>query len=111
VFYAAVAGTQDERLYQATVMRTLGARRGQLVRANLAEFALTGALAGLIGAGGASVLGYVLASRVLNVTYTWSPTAWLFGVVGGALGIALAGHLGTRRVLDVPPLAMMREIA
>jgi putative ABC transport system permease protein len=111
VFYAAVASTQDERLYQATVMRTLGARRGQLVRANLAEFALTGALAGLIGAAGASALGYVLAIKALNVAYTWSVSAWLIGVLGGAIGIALAGHLGTRRVLDAPPLAMMREIA
>ena len=31
VLYAAIASTQDERLYQAAIMRTLGASRGQLV--------------------------------------------------------------------------------
>ena len=111
VFYAAIAGTQDERIQQAAIMRALGARRAQLARAHLAEFALIGALAGLIAAAGASGLGYVLAVKVLNVNYNWSPLAWLAGVVLGAAGVALAGHLGTRRVLATPPLQALRESA
>ena len=111
VFYAAIAGTQDERIQQAAIMRALGARRAQLARAHLAEFALIGALAGLIAAAGASGLGYVLAVKVLNVSYNWSPLAWLAGVVLGAAGVALAGHLGTRRVLATPPLQALRESA
>lgn len=111
VFYAAIASTQDERVQQAAIMRTLGASRAQLNRAHLAEFALIGALAGLIAAAGASALGYVLATKVLNVSYTFSALTWLIGVGCGALGIALAGHLGTRRVLATPPIRVLREIA
>lgn len=111
VFYAAIASTQDERIQQAAIMRTLGASRAQLNRAHLAEFALIGALAGLIAAAGASALGYVLATKVLNVSYTFSPLTWLIGIGCGALGIALAGHLGTRRVLATPPIRVLREIA
>lgn len=111
VFYAAIASTQDERIQQAAVMRTLGASRAQLTRAHLAEFALIGALAGLIAAAGASALGYVLAVKVLNVNYNFSPLTWLIGIACGALGIALAGHLGTRRVLATPPIRVLREIA
>ena len=111
VFYAAIASTQDDRIQQAAVLRTLGASRAQLTRAHLAEFAVIGALAGLIAAAGASGLGYVLAVKVLNVSYNFSPLAWVIGVVCGGAGIALAGHLGTRRVLATPPMLVLRELA
>ena len=111
VFYAAIASTQDERVQQAAVMRTLGASRVQLTRAHLAEFAVIGALAGLIAAAGASGLGYVLAVKVLNLSYNFSPLAWVVGVVCGSAGVALAGYLGTRRVLATPPMRVLRELS
>ncbi len=111
VFYAAIASTQDDRMQQAAVMRTLGASRAQLTRAHLAEFAVIGALAGLIAAAGASGLGYVLAVKVLNLSYNFSPLAWVAGVVCGSVGIAIAGYLGTRRVLATPPIRVLREFA
>ncbi|MGZ8156322.1 MAG: ABC transporter permease [Burkholderiales bacterium] len=111
VLYAAIAATQDERLHQATVMRTLGASRAQLRRAILAEFAALGALAGLLAAAGATALGFVIATKVLNLGYTFGATVWLAGVLAGAIGIAAAGYAGTRGVLKVAPLQAMREIA
>lgn len=111
VLYAAIASTQDERLYQATIMRTLGASRGQLARANLAEFAAIGALAGLVGAAGASGLGFFIAHRVLNLAYSFDPAVWLAGVACGALGVAAAGYLGTRPALNVSPLKVLRSVA
>jgi putative ABC transport system permease protein len=111
VLYAAIATTQDERLYQATIMRTLGASRAQLRRAIVAEFGVLGLLAGLLAAGGASALAYVIATRILNLPYAFSSSVWLIGAAAGALGIALAGYVGTRSVLNVPPLKAMREVA
>jgi putative ABC transport system permease protein len=111
VLYAAIASTQDERLYQATVMRTLGASRAQLRRAVIAEFATLGVLAGLLAATSASMLGFVIATRVLNVNYVANPTLWVIGVAAGAIGIGLAGYGGTRGVLKVAPLQAMRDIA
>ena len=108
VLYAAVISTQDERLYQGALMRTLGASRSQLMRANLAEFALMGALAGVLAAAGASLLGHVVATRVLNLDYSWSPLAWVAGILCGAAGVALAGYIGTRRVAQVAPLRILR---
>ena len=111
VLYAAIASTQDERLYQATIMRTMGASRSQLARANLAEFAVIGALAGLIAAAGANALGYTLASRVINVGYTFSPMLWAIGIFGTVFGVMLAGHLGTRHVLRIAPLRVLRMLS
>lgn len=110
VLYAAIASTQDERLYQATIMRTLGASRRQLARANLAEFAVIGALAGLIAAIGANALGYAVSLKVLNLAYSFNYQVWLSGILCGAAGIAAAGYVGTRRVFNVAPLRVLRAI-
>ena len=110
VLYAAIASTQDERLYQATIMRTLGASRAQINRAHLAEFTVIGAVAGFVAACGATGLGYFLAKRFLHIDYAPDPAVWLIGIVGGAVGVALAGYIGTRRVLNVAPLKVLRAI-
>lgn len=110
VLYAAVASTQDERLYQATIMRTLGASRRQIQRAHLAEFSLIGAVSGFVAATGATGLAYFVAHRFLQLEYAPDPAVWLVGIVGGTLGVAAAGYLGTRRVLDVAPLQVLRQI-
>ncbi|HWI15110.1 MAG TPA: FtsX-like permease family protein, partial [Burkholderiales bacterium] len=111
VLYAAIASAQDERLYQATLLRALGATRAQLLRATLAEFIVTGSLAGLLAAAGAAGLGYFVATRLLNLEYSYSPLVWLAGVAGSAVAISAAGYLGTRRVLRARPAQMLRELA
>jgi len=110
VLYAGVAATQDERLYQATILRALGASRSQIRRAHLAEFGLTGAAAGFVAAAGASGLAYFIARSFLHLAYAPDPAVWLIGIAGGALGVAAAGSLGTRRVLKVAPVAVLRGL-
>ncbi len=108
VLYAAVASSQDERVYQATLMRALGASRAQVQRAHLAEFTLIGAVAGLVASAGATGLAYFIARRFLQLDYAPDPTVWLIGVAGTAAGVACAGWLVTRRLLSVPPLGVLR---
>jgi putative ABC transport system permease protein len=90
-------------------MRVLGARRNQILSLQFAEFALIGALAGLLAAAGASALGYVLSHRVLHVPYVGSSWIWPLAVICGGLGIAAGGLLGVRRVLAMPPLQSLRK--
>ncbi len=111
VMYAALASTQDERLYQAAVMRTLGASRSQLRQAILAEFVVLGALAGVLAAAAASALGYAVGTHVLNLPYTFDWTIWAAGAAAGIIGITAAGYVGTRGVLNVAPLKALRENA
>ncbi|MBN9132846.1 MAG: FtsX-like permease family protein [Nitrosospira multiformis] len=110
VLYAAIVSTQDERIQEAAIFRTLGARRRQLARAWAAEFAILGGLAGFFAAAGASALGYVVAEYALNLTYTFSSWIWLIGIGAGAAGVTLAGLLGTRAALSTPPLMTLRRI-
>jgi len=110
VLYAAIASTQDERIHEAAIFRTLGAKRRQLARAWAAEFAILGGLAGLFAATGASALGYVIGEYALNLTYTFNPWIWLTGLLAGVIGVTAAGLMGTRSALSTPPLMTLRKI-
>ena len=108
VLYAAVQATRDVRRRETSLLRTLGARRQQIRNGLLAEFGTLGLLSGLLAAVIASVIGAVLATQVFAFDYSFNPLTFVFGVVGGTLGIGLAGWLGTRRVLDQAPLRVLR---
>jgi putative ABC transport system permease protein len=110
VLFAAITSTQDERVFEGAILRTLGASRRQLAILQLAEFLAIGLLAGLIAAGGAVGTAMVLSDRVLNVPYEVSWGLPIAGVLVGAIGVAVAGLLGTRRAVSSPPLATIRAV-
>jgi putative ABC transport system permease protein len=110
VLQAAIAATQDERRFDAAILRTLGASRAQLSAAQIAEFLVLGSLAGLLAAAGATATGYVLSDRVFQIPFSANPFVWLLGIGGGALTVTLAGWLGTRGMMRLPPLAVIRQL-
>ncbi len=108
VLYAALLATQDERVRQAAILRVLGAGRAYLDRLHMAEFALSGALAGLLAAASAALLGFVLAHRVLDMPYRSGMSVWLVGIFGGMALVMLAGWLNTRSLVSASPLPILR---
>jgi putative ABC transport system permease protein len=108
VLYAALASAFEERRYELSVMRALGARREQLRRALLAEFAMIGALSGAIAATGAGVVGQVLARKAFQFEADISLWPLPVAIVVGAALAALAGWLAVRRLLAASPLAVLR---
>jgi putative ABC transport system permease protein len=109
VLYAALLATQDERIHEAAILRTLGADSQYLRSLHLSEFATLGALSGLFASGGALLLGWVLAFKVLEIPYHPGAAIWLAGIGGGAAVVTLAGWMATRRLIGLPPLAILRE--
>src|SRR5690606_33066235 len=69
VLMAAVSASQDERLLEGGVMRTLGGSRRQLRLAQASEFAAIGLLSGVVAAIAASVLAGVVATRVFDLPW------------------------------------------
>ncbi len=110
VLQAAIAATQDERKFDAAVLRTLGASQAQLTAAQVAEFLVLGALAGFLAAAGATAVGWLLADRVFQIPFTVNPLLWAYGVFGAALAVTAAGWLGTRATVRQPPLAVIRQL-
>lgn len=109
VLYAALASSRDERVREAGLLRALGASRKQLSRAQIAEMFCIGALAGLLAAIGASVIGWVLARYAFEFDYTVSPWVFVGGIAGGSAAALIGGWFGLRGVLQTPPLATLRE--
>lgn len=110
VLYAAIISTQDERIYEAAIFRTLGAKRRQLISAWAVEFAILGGLAGLFAAMGASALGYVIGEYTLNLPYTFNLWIWLIGLFAGIIGVMATGLMGARSALTRPPIQTLRRI-
>jgi putative ABC transport system permease protein len=110
VLLAAVSASQDERLREGGVMRALGGSRRQLRMAQASEFAAIGLLSGLVAAVAASILAGVVATRVFDLPWE---VDWAMAATGAGLGMLaalLAGLFATRRVLDVAPSLVLREL-
>ncbi|WP_009911762.1 ABC transporter permease, partial [Burkholderia humptydooensis] len=75
VLYTALAGSRDERVREAALMRALGASRRQIAAVQRAEFVVVGVLAGAMAAADALAVGAVLASRVFD--FQLAPDPWL----------------------------------
>jgi len=108
VLYAALASAAEERRYELAVMRALGARRDQLRRAFLAEFAAVGGLAGLIAALGAMAVGQVLARKAFQFEVALNPWLPFAAMLGGALLVIAAGWFAAARLLRTAPLEALR---
>jgi putative ABC transport system permease protein len=108
VLIAAVQASREERRYESAMLRTLGARRGTVLKGLLSEFAMLGVLSGALAASGASIAGVYIARKVLQIPYTLDPWVWFYGLVGGGLLVCVAGWLATRSVVNQPPVLTLR---
>lgn len=109
VLYAALLGSQHERMREAGLLRALGATRSQLSSAQWIEFALVGSIAGMLAASGAATLGWALAHYVFDFSWSFDPMVWIAGVVAGVACALIGSWLGLRSVLRQPPLQTLRE--
>jgi putative ABC transport system permease protein len=109
VLLAAIQATRDERRHESAVLRTLGARRSVVLQGVAAEFTMLGLLSGVLAAAGATLGGYLLATRVLDLKYQFDPLLWIIGLFAGALLVGVSGTLATRSVVEHSPLETLRR--
>ena len=109
VLLAAVQSSQAERIRESALLRALGASHEQVRHAVIAEFTILGGIAGLLAAIFASVIAWSLSRFVFELPYHFNLWLWIFAVVGGAVGISIAGYLATRKVLHTPPVVALRH--
>ena len=109
VLFAAVSATRDAREREYAVMRALGAGARLLARVQRAELLGVGALAGLLAACAAVVVGALLARYVFEFTWNASPWVPLIGALAGALLALAAGWMGLRGVLRRPVIETLRR--
>ncbi len=109
VLLAAVQSSQSERIRESALLRALGASHSQIRQAVVAEFAILGGIAGMLAAFFATLIAWALSKFVFELPFSINLSLWIIGVIGGAVGISLAGYLATRRVLSTPPVVALRH--
>ncbi|MCB1742565.1 MAG: FtsX-like permease family protein, partial [Gammaproteobacteria bacterium] len=109
VLVAGLQATLDERRHEAAVLLSLGASRRAIGAALGSEFALLGAMSGLLAAATALGLGALLAEQLLGLDYTVQWLALPIGMVCGAVGFTVFGLAGTHAVLRTPPMRVLRD--
>lgn len=109
ILMATVAGTRFRRMREAAVLKTLGARRRQLLGIFSVEFLILGLVAGLMGGLLATAFSRLLMTRLLDAEFRveWGPNAATVVMVG-ALAL-MAGWLASVRVLGQKPLEVLRD--
>jgi putative ABC transport system permease protein len=110
VLAAALAASAAERRHEAALLRTLGARRGQLRLAAACEFALLGLVAGLTAAFGAAGTGWWMGRAVFRIEGFVPPLgSLLLAALAAAVVVMLLGLAGTRKVTRTSPMQLLRE--
>ena len=91
------------------MLKVLGCDHSRLTRALNTEFVVIGVVAGVIAAGAATLTGWLLATRVLEVEY-----APQFSVIGISILVSIVlvwavSRSGVRTALTTPPQSMLRS--
>ena len=110
ILVGAVAMTKMQRLYEAAVLKTLGAKRRVLVRITVIEYGLLGLLAGAIGSTASIGVTWAL-SRFGNRPLPWQVHPWInvAGAVVTAVVVIVVGVLATWDVAVRKPLGILRD--
>jgi putative ABC transport system permease protein len=108
ILAGAVAMTKFQRVYEAAILRTLGASTRMLAAMLALEYGALGLLAGAVGASAAVALAWAVSRHVLDIP--WRPAPWL-AAAGALVTTALVGIVGVTSSYDVlrkKPLGTLR---
>lgn len=109
VLFAAIHSTLDNRIYESALLRTFGANRKLLRLTHVIEFFTLGLISGLLAVLFVEALLFVLHVKVLGMDYQSTTYLWFALPAIAACAVGLAGCWGVNRVINTPPLQVLRE--
>ena len=108
ILTGAVAMTKFRRVYEAAILKTLGASTRTVGSLLLLEYGLLGLLAGVVGSLGGVGLSYAISRWAIQVTWSMPWREVGAGVAGTALLVSIVGLGASLDVLRRKPLATLR---
>ena len=108
ILIGAVSMTKFRRVYEAAILKTLGASSRLIATMLLLEYGVLGAIAGTVGALGAIGLSWAIARYALEVPWTAAPTLTVIGIIATAVFVGTIGVLASLDVLRHKPLSTLR---
>jgi len=108
ILVGAVSMTKFRRVYEAAILKTLGASSRLIVAMLVLEYGVLGAIAGTIGGLGAIALSWGVARYALDLPWEATPGITIVGIVATSVIVATVGVLASLDVLRHKPLATLR---
>jgi len=109
ILITSIAMTKFQRVYEAAVLKTLGAKRKTLLLILLGEYSLLGFVAGVIGSISAAGLSYAAARYIFEIPWSFTPAINLLGILATIALVTIVGALSTLDVISRKPLATLRS--
>ncbi len=109
VLGGALAAGQHRRIYDAVVLKVLGATRGYLLRAYLMEYGLLGLVTAGLAAGLGTLAAYVVVTELLHLGFTFQAAPVAAVTLPGVAVTLVLGFLGTWRALDQKAAPLLRN--
>ena len=109
VLISSVVLSKFQRIQESVLLRTLGAKKRQILRINTIEYFFLGSLATLTGIGLSIIGSWALAKFTLDIPFEPDllPVLYVFfGITGLTM---LIGLLNSREVVSKPPLEVLRK--
>jgi putative ABC transport system permease protein len=109
VLAGAIAAGTSARLYDATILKVLGATRARIALVAVIEYGVLGAATGAIALAAGTLTAWVIAFSILDVPFAFDAAAVLVTVAGGGAATLLFGLLGALGALSVRPARRLRS--
>jgi putative ABC transport system permease protein len=109
ILIGSIAMTKFHRLYEAAILKTLGAKKKLIVYTLLVEYGVLGLLAGVIGSAAAVVLTWAISKYGLEITWHFVPSVNFIGVVVTLMLVTVIGVASSWDVMIKKPLGILRS--
>ena len=108
VLAGAIAAGNRARIYDATILKVLGATRARIALVYLIEYGVLGMATGLIALAAGTLAAWVIAAAILDVPFSFDARAVIVTVAGGAAATLVFGLLGALAALRTRPATRLR---
>jgi putative ABC transport system permease protein len=110
VLGGALAAGHRHRVYDAVILKTLGATRARLLGAYALEYLMIGFATAIFGVIAGSVAAWLIVTRLMTLSFVWQAGS-AAGVVGAALIVTVGlGLAGTLLALNQKPATVLRNL-
>jgi putative ABC transport system permease protein len=110
VLGGALAAGHRHRVYDAVILKTLGATRARLLGAYALEYLMIGFATAIFGVVAGSVAAWLIVTRLMTLSFIWQAGS-AAGVVAAALIVTVGlGLAGTLLALNQKPAAVLRNL-
>ncbi len=110
VLAGALAAGHRARLYDAVVLKTLGATRARLLSAYALEYGLVGLATALFGLLAGGIASYFIVTRLMNLSFGLDLSGALLASALAVLVTVGLGLMGTWRILSQKPAQYLRNL-